>query len=948
MADNTIIIEIDVDNTQATKNIMDAQAALEELKKEQKELNKQIKEGNEINEETVERMQEINEQIVFQSDKLKANKKVLADNVKAQKANEDSLVSLRAQLSKLLLAYDNLSKKEREGAKGDKMLKDIQNLTAEISKAEEASGRWQRSVGHYQKALEGTNLGKYATLMNNLSGGTGKVADAFKGGVTAVKAFSKQLLAMLANPIVAVIAAVAAVLMQLVNAIKKNDDAMTALNRVMASFKPILDVFKIALDGIVTAITKIANGLANVIQKISSLIPGMKQLAEAENDLVVVTDRLEDTERTYTVEHAKRESKISELTAKSQQSQKYSFEQRKSFLEQAMKLEQEDLKASKDIAKEKLRLAEQQAKLNKDTSDETKNQIAELKAAVYQAETAYNQGTKKIAKTLDSFTKEEISKRKEAAKAAAAIAKERQQIEEQAIRDTESLRISMIQNSVDKSIQTITLQYNKEISKVKEQLKDKSKLTKEAQKSLNERLILLEAQKQNEISKINFEETKRQIDLYIETKNAELETSKLTYQQEYEMRIDMLIKEAKKEEEILKQRLKNEEITEFQYLMFSKQIHNRYQTQIDELRHEYSMKTLKDNYEMTELQAKTFENSLKKELYALGENEIEKGKVRLKYAQMTYTNAVNLFKEYKRMDTIEDGEPLWKAFFGTEEEWKVAKENARANMFAARDEIISIQKDIKNAQMSLNDSIRSMADSFGDVSSQLGSLFSEISSYYSDVAENEKKSTAERKRAAEMELQFMRASIIASTAQALASNAVSFAKAIEGASTAAAATGPLAPITLAANIAEMIGLILSSTTSVMSAINQAKSAAETASKYSFSTGGYVQGEGTSTSDSIHARLSNGESVINAKSTKMFYPILDAINQAGGGAAFGSTRTNRFANGGVATQTLLNIQNSQSMRRMLEEAMSNIHPVVSVREIAEVQHHVEVKERIATR
>ena len=50
-------------------------------------------------------------------------------------------------------------------------------------------------------------------------------------------------------------------------------------------------------------------------------------------------------------------------------------------------------------------------------------------------------------------------------------------------------------------------------------------------------------------------------------------------------------------------------------------------------------------------------------------------------------------------------------------------------------------------------------------------------------------------------------------------------------------------------------------------------------------GGYVSGPGTGTSDSIPARLSNGESVINARSTAMFGPLLSSLNQAGGGIAF---------------------------------------------------------------
>ena len=43
--------------------------------------------------------------------------------------------------------------------------------------------------------------------------------------------------------------------------------------------------------------------------------------------------------------------------------------------------------------------------------------------------------------------------------------------------------------------------------------------------------------------------------------------------------------------------------------------------------------------------------------------------------------------------------------------------------------------------------------------------------------------------------------------------------------------------------------------------------------------------GTETSDSIPARLSKGESVMNARTTKMFRPLLSALNEAGGGVGF---------------------------------------------------------------
>lgn len=48
-------------------------------------------------------------------------------------------------------------------------------------------------------------------------------------------------------------------------------------------------------------------------------------------------------------------------------------------------------------------------------------------------------------------------------------------------------------------------------------------------------------------------------------------------------------------------------------------------------------------------------------------------------------------------------------------------------------------------------------------------------------------------------------------------------------------------------------------------------------QHSMATGGFLSGPGTGTSDSILARLSNGEYIVNAKSTAKTLPLLEAIN-----------------------------------------------------------------------
>lgn len=101
----------------------------------------------------------------------------------------------------------------------------------------------------------------------------------------------------------------------------------------------------------------------------------------------------------------------------------------------------------------------------------------------------------------------------------------------------------------------------------------------------------------------------------------------------------------------------------------------------------------------------------------------------------------------------------------------------------------------------------------------------------------------------------------------------------------------------------------------------------------FSTGGYVQGSGTGTSDSIPARLSNGESVMTAKATSMFSPILSAFNQLGGGVPI------------VANTGGSNIGMDMLAAAVARGYQMAPQPVVSVEEINRTQRRVQTIENI---
>lgn len=127
-----------------------------------------------------------------------------------------------------------------------------------------------------------------------------------------------------------------------------------------------------------------------------------------------------------------------------------------------------------------------------------------------------------------------------------------------------------------------------------------------------------------------------------------------------------------------------------------------------------------------------------------------------------------------------------------------------------------------------------------------------------------------------------------------------------------------------------LGAIATTIATIMSGITSAVSSVKSAQ---FATGGYVSGPGTATSDSIPARLSNGESVINARSTAMFGPLLSALNQAGGGVAFNPAGGQRDGYAYLASA--------------VAEGMKSVHISVGVDEVTQTQQRVEALESIST-
>lgn len=158
MANETVteeqrILDIKVKYKDAIQSIASYKKKIDELKAVEADLKAQKKAGAITDEEYQKQIVATDSVITQYKDNIRVLRKELQNNLRQEQENEGSLKSLRAQLSNATKAYDELSKAEREGAKGQEMQEHIQDLIEELKEAEEATGRFQRSVGSYYDSM---------------------------------------------------------------------------------------------------------------------------------------------------------------------------------------------------------------------------------------------------------------------------------------------------------------------------------------------------------------------------------------------------------------------------------------------------------------------------------------------------------------------------------------------------------------------------------------------------------------------------------------------------------------------------------------------------------------------------------------------------------------------------------------------------------------------------
>ena len=413
-----IIIDFQTNAASTVADMAKVKGQIDELKKAQKELQDIKKQNGSLTEAEAEQYEQLGLQIKTLGNTYRQLQTEGVGAMTALKdsgeAYSDSIAGMRAQLSDLLKIYDNMSEAERQSSKGLELQSNINDLTSQLKTLEEETGRFQRNVGNYPEVVKaiipGINdlnglLGTLGLQMKDLEGGAKKGFNSLASSVG--KSFSQIGNIIKTNPIGAILTAIVLIVNKLVDAFKKNDDALTELQKAFTVFSPILEFVNLLFDKMAEGVAWLVGGMADLGKAVLSLIPGYEESQEAAEGLVQAQDDLEEAEREYTVNSARRNKEIAKLRDEAMENP--DVRERMKALKEAQRLEEENLKEELALSKKRMKNRILQAEIEKDTSDETKNEIAKMRADMLKAEQHYYEEHRKLQKEYNKYEREAIS-----------------------------------------------------------------------------------------------------------------------------------------------------------------------------------------------------------------------------------------------------------------------------------------------------------------------------------------------------------------------------------------------------------------------------------------------------------------------------------------------------------------------------------------------------------
>jgi hypothetical protein len=871
MAENATekILEIKVKYDDAIRKIAAYRTELDALKKEESAYKEELKKGKISLEAYNLKIAELKASSQQYTDAIRVLNKEIQNNRKQQTELEGSLTSLRAQLSNLTAEYDSLSEAERNASKGQTLKKSINDITDSLKGAEEETQRFYRNVGNYEESIKkavSANVPFIGQIMD-IQENAGGLKGAFNAATTAVKGFSKQLLALLANPIVATLSVISVVIMGVTKAINSSEEASNRWSIITAPLTKVLNgllnVVQFLAGGILSVVeagAKLNNWISTQLEKVPLLGKVFKDINDSNREAIELAKEkiaIQQQERKDEVQNAKDALAVSELRNKAKDKENYTDKERLEFVRQANKLEQEQADRNVELAERKLKalqIESEWAQNNKEANDE----LARLEAEVYKARKDQFDKTRELLEQENTIKAEIAAKDKTAAEEAKKqaeeyirIVKERKDKETEAIRQAEDAMLALVKDGADKQRQQINISYSREIEDLKKKLKEEQNLTAKARDAILATIKAKEQEQANELQKISDEQMIKDIENREKLISLQLESVKEGSEQEYQLKMNQLLAQQELE-------LSNTENTEQMKIA----IRAKYNKQLDDL-------VIARNEDIARKEQEAMKLRFETEIAALHGNEEEILRIKVEQRKA-------------ELDAIQqmEGESI--------EAFNLRKLEAENAYIDAKQELANKEVEIEQVKY---EAMAQITGGLVTLTEQLG----------------------------ESNEGFAKLSKIL----ALGEIAVNTGKAI------AAGVAQAQSVPFPSNIAAIATTITTIMTNIATAIKTVKSA-------KFATGGLVTGPGTGTSDSIPAQLSNGESVMTARATELFAPILSSFNQMGGGVPINITAS--------SNQTM----GEDMLARAVAKGVQMMpNPVVSVTEINTVGKRVEVLENLGS-
>lgn len=915
------IINIDVKYEDAVNGIVKYQNQIKDLKKSNDDLVKSNAEFKKKLDEGKVTQAEYNKEIDKNNKSLASNKinidrakegirlleKEIKNNIKTEQEHEGSLVSLRASLSNLTKEYDNLSRAEREGAKGKEFQDKINAVTDELKEAEEGTQRFYRNVGNYKDTLAGLSGGIEgatkitqgfaqgmlgATSMMNLMGGAS--SDNAARMQQLQKVITLLSIAQQVNTNVlkeGIVQGKAAALVDSVRTLQAK--ARTAAEA--ASTKGTIAA---------TVAQKIFNAVAAlnpyVILAIAlvTVVGALVLFASRTESAAAKQKKLNEQQRVY-LEQLEREingiDEVSNQRIRDLENEKRLLEARNASASEIIGIEEEILKARREAADEsnkaavveianleankqglkelqseydrvQQRLADGANERNKIkiTVDGKTSQMAvkdaldTLQKQIDNTQLKVNIATTEIQKQEDIDLEEKLiaEKRKQAAKDAQALLKSRLETERGLIRAAEDAALALVKDGIEKQRQVLNQSYDRQIEDLRRKLTEEKNLTAAAKQAVNDTILSIEKKRADDLDKLSDEETANRISKETQRISLMLEATKAGTQQEFDLRRQLL--EQNRQAEIAANNALTEEMRQSEA-----DINAKYDRQASELRDQQLTATAQKQSEQIQLE---WQNRL----LAVQQGSMEEYALKVQAAQSEHDFLLNLDAEQKAAMFESDLE-----YTNAVLQNKKKLEDATKAQAAAEQNAVQVQL---QAAQAIGGGFEEVLNSFAESNEGLAEFAKAVALF----------------------------NIGLSTAEAISKGV------------AAAQSVPF-PGNIAA--------IASTIAAVMSNIAKAKQvlSKETTPKApKLATGGMISGPGSGTSDSIQAFLSNGESVNTAMATSMFSPLYSALNQLGGGVPI------------AATQAGNQVMGEDMLARAFAKAVATLpSPVVSVEEIDNV-------------